>query len=204
MDIEKLIYSESKKLSDFYCSYYIKEKYKNWEELYEEDINKIKNKIFFHYKKYWLQAAKMFSIREDYNAEKLIDAALMGGFKYPPQIPIEYTWKLYKQYLPALKEKKSEEVETIEEIVNSILEIKRTGTVKDWLNSKINQTKIINNFISVSPIVLSFSKAFIDFCDENCPDVYNFTYFRNKVFKLKSKDKVLEKIKNFLGEEDYC
>jgi len=197
MNIEKLIYSESRKLSEFYYPYYIENRKIEVED--EETELRIKNKIYFHYKQYWEKIARMFCVRESYNAEKLIIAALMDGFKYPQQIAVEYTWELYKQYLPGIKDKKTIEIENIEEIVKSVLEVKRIGSVKDWIN--INKTKIINNFISVSPMLLSFSRTFIIFCEENCPEVYDFDKFKNKVYNLKNCDKVLEKIEKFLGND---
>ena len=118
----------------------------------------------FAYKKWFERAARMFCVRKEYDAEKLIQAFLLDGFKYPQQLGVEKVWEIYLKYLPGLHNKKDEELEVAENIVGAALEIKKRGTVKDWINIKINQRLIIENQIKFKPTLLAFSNSFVEFC----------------------------------------
>jgi len=204
MNIEEKIKIESRKLSDFYYPYYMEKRYPGAMDNFTDTNTKFwKNKVFFAYKKWFERAAKMFCVRENYNAEKLIQAFMLDGFKYPQQLGVEQVWKTYINYLPGLRTKKEEEKEIVESLVSSILEIKKTGTVEDWLNIKINQLSVINKSIKFNPIIFSFSVSFIDFCYNNCDGLYDFENMRKVIFKHSNKEKIIEKIKTFLKDDFY-
>ena len=204
MNIEEKIQSESRKLSDFYYPHYMEERYPGaMAEFSPVNTKYWQNKVFYAYKKWFERAARMFCVRKEYNAEKLIQAFLLDGFKYPQQLGVEKVWETYLKYLPGLSTKKSVEVEVVEDIVNASLEIKRKTSVQKWLSLKINQIATINQAIKFNPTLLAFSKSFIDFCNNNCEDKYNFEKMRKRVYDLNCCDKVLNKIKNLLGEDYY-
>ena len=202
MNIEERIASESRKLSDFYYPYYMEKRYPGAMNDFSDVNTKYwQNKIFFSYKKWFERAARMFCIREQYNAEKLIQAFLLDGFKYPQQLGVEQVWNTYIKYLPGLHTKKDKEKEIVENLVGAILEVKRRGKVKDWLNLKINQNMVLAKEIKFDPTILAFSYSFIEFCDKNKLD-YNLEEMRKNIFDLNSSKKIIDKIKSFL-EDDY-
>lgn len=190
MNIEEKILMESNKLFNAYYPYYLKH------------FNGKRNRFTLEkYKPYFNKAARMFCIREDYNANKLIDAFLLDGFKWPQQLPQENVWKTYKTYLPGLHEKKSKDLEVVEKIVAAANELKRYGTVQEWLNIKINQKMVIENKMKFSPILFSFSKTFKDFVYSNDIPISLFD-LREQVCNCENKMKILLKIKDIL-KEDY-
>lgn len=204
MNIEEKIQSESRKLSDFYYPYYMEKRYPGaMDNFSATNTHYWQNKIFFAYKKWFERAAKMFCVRQEYDAEKLIQAFMLDGFKYPQQLGIEKMWDTYIKYLPGLHNKKDEEKEIVENIVNSVIEIKRRGNVEKWLEIKINQKLIKENKLNIDPILLAFSKTFINFCNKECNNIYDFEILRDKVLNQKHANKILEKIKSFLKEDYY-
>ena len=143
----------------------------------------------------------MFSWREEYNAEKFVQAAMLDGFKYPPQLCNETLWKTYLSYLPGLSERKTDDLEVVEEIVSGAMELKRFGTMSEWLSKKMNQIALRENCLKVRPTLFAFSKTFVDYCDENGIEHYDFDAIRGRVASLKSADKVERKIKEILKED---
>lgn len=189
MNIEDQIKIESIRMFDCYVPYYIKHyHYKRNKFSIQKDM------------KYFEAAARLFCVREGYDAKKLIDAFMLDGFKFPAQLPYESVWKRYIDYSPGLSSNKSKEVEIVESIVSAAMELKRVGTVKDWLNKKLNQRAVETNQMRFSPLLFAFSDAFNNFCRG---EYYNLTELRNKVFVLPSKDKIIDKIKSILGEDFY-
>lgn len=188
---EEIISIESNKLLEKYYPYYFKR--------FPRKLVQVKAKFM----PYFTKAASMFCDRDGYNAEKLIEAFMMDGFKFPQQLPNEQVWKTYKDYLPALHNKKSESREVVEEIVNAAIAIKRVGGVKNWLASPINQKMVIEEKMPFSALLLSFSSAFIEFCDNECGDNFDFEYMRRYVAAQKSSDKIIKKIEEILGEDYY-
>lgn len=204
MNIEEKIQSESRKLSDFYYPYYMEERYPGAMDNFTPINTKFwQNKVYYAYKKWFERAARLFCVRQEYDAEKVIQAFMLDGFKYPQQLGVENFWDTYLKYLPGLHTKKSEETEVVENIVNAVLELRKYETVKKWLDLKINQKLIVENEIKFEPTLLAFSDAFIDFCNKKCEGIYNFEKMRNKVFKQKSSDKIVAKIRNFLQDDYY-
>ena len=226
MNIEEKIQFESRKLSDFYYPYYMEKRYPGAMENFSPVNTKYwQNKVFFAYKKWFERAARMFCVRKEYeafahltrdmqktiidkkikfynvDAEKLIQAFLLDGFKYPQQLGVEKVWEVYLKYLPGLHNKKDEELEVVENIVGAALEIKKRGTVKDWMNIKINQRSIIENQIKFNPTLLAFSNSFVEFCEKENISIYNIDKMKQRVLNLNS-EKILNKIKSFL-KEDY-
>lgn len=204
MNIEEKIKIESRKLSDFYYPYYMEERYPGAMDNFT-DINTRywQNKVFFAYKKYFEKAAGMFCVRNEYDAKKFIQSAMLDKFKYPQQLCVENVWKTYLQYLPGLKSKKSEEDEIAENVVNGLLEIKKYGSVKDWLKLSVNKRMVIEGKPKIEPTVLAFSNEFINFCKNNCEDNYNFEKMRRKVFNHKSSEKIISKIKKIFKDDYY-
>ena len=184
MHIEDIINIEANKMLDRYYPHYIKK--------YPRNKYQVKAKYF----KYFENAAKLFCVRDNYNAEKLVDAFVADGFMWPAQLPNEFTWNKYLNYLPGLKDKKSEETEIVEKIVESSILIKRAGSVSNWLND-YNKLTIKNNQMKIDPTLFSFSKTFCDFAD----DYIDTEEYRKKVFRLNCKNKLLEKIKALLGDD---
>ena len=202
MNIEEKIESESRKLSDFYYPYYMEKRYPGAMENFTPVNTKWwQNKVFFAYKKWFEKAARLFCVRQEYDAEKLIQAFMLDGFKYPQQLGNENFWKTYIKYLPGLHTKKSEEEEVVENIVNAVLELKKYGTVEKWLSIKMNQILTKNKAIKFDPTILAFSKTFIDFCDKECSETYDYESMKEKLYKQKSSDKILAKIKIFLNDD---
>ena len=96
MNIEEKIQFESRKLSDFYYPYYMEKRYPGAMENFSPVNTKYwQNKVFFAYKKWFERAARMFCVRKEYDAEKLIQAFLLDGFKYPQQLGVEKVWEIY-------------------------------------------------------------------------------------------------------------
>ena len=80
MNIEERIKSESRKLSDFYYPYYMEQRYPGaMKDFTQTNTNYWKAKVFFAYRKYFEKAAKMFCIRENYDAERFIKSSLMNS-----------------------------------------------------------------------------------------------------------------------------
>ena len=204
MNIEERIKSESRKLSDFYYPYYMEQRYPGaMKDLTQTNTNYWKAKVFFAYRKYFEKAAKMFCIRENYDAERFIKSSLMDGFKYPQQLCNEYIWKTYLNYMPAIHNSKDDEIEVVEEIVAAALEIKKNKSVKEWLNKKINQISVLSNRIKFSPLLLAFSSNFMDFCINNNCNYYDFPKMRERVLNLNISEKILNKIREVLNEDYY-
>ena len=222
MNIEEKIQFESRKLSDFYYPYYMEKRYPGAMENFSPVNTKYwQNKVFFAYKKWFERAARVFCVRKEYDAEKLIQAFLLDGFKYPQQLGVEKVFCVtgggamhlndslgrneqvegVLKYLPGLHNKKDEELEVVENIVGAALEIKKRGTVKDWMNIKINQRSIIENQIKFNPTLLAFSNSFVEFCEKENISIYNIDKMKQRVLNLNS-EKILNKIKSFL-KEDY-
>ena len=169
----------------------------------QTNTNYWKAKVFFAYRKYFEKAAKMFCIRENYDAERFIKSSLMDGFKYPQQLCNEYIWKTYLNYMPAIHNSKDDEIEVVEEIVAAALEIKKNKSVKEWLNKKINQISVLSNRIKFSPLLLAFSSNFMDFCINNNCNYYDFPKMRERVLNLNISEKILNKIREVLNEDYY-
>ena len=123
MNIEEKIQSESRKLSDFYYPYYMEKRYPGAMENFSPVNTKYwQNKVFFAYKKWFERAARMFCVRKEYDAEKLIQAFLLDGFKYPQQLGVEKVWEIYLKYLPGLHNKKDEELAYLSKKTRKILD----------------------------------------------------------------------------------
>ena len=191
MNIEEKISFEANKMLDKYYGYYFKR--------YPRKFIQVKSKFM----PYFAKAASMFCIRDGYDAEKLIDAFMMDGFKFPTQLPNEQVWKTYKEYLPALHDKKDEEIEIVENIVNAAVAIKRAGGVEKWLASPLNQKMVVEEKMPFSALLLAFSSAFINFCNKECGDNFDFECMRKYVLSQKSSNKILKKIKEVLGIDYY-
>lgn len=191
MNIEDKIEIEANKLLDKYYPFYYKRYHRN------------KYQIKAKFMPYFISAAKLFCVREGYDAEKLIESFMLDGFKFPTQLPNELVWKTYINYAPAIQNKKSEEIEIVENIVNAAIEIKRAGSVKEWLNKKINQKMVIEDKLKFNPLLLAFSTTFLDFCKKECYDTYNPEYMRRLVLSQKSSEKILAKIKDVLKSDYY-
>lgn len=191
MNIEEKIQIEANKLLDKYYPYYFKRYPRN------------KYQLKLKYMPYFESAAKLFCVREGYDAERLIQSFMMDGFKFPAQLPNEQVWKTYLDYAPAIQNKKSEEVEIVENIVNAAIEIKRSGSVEEWLKKKINQKMVIEDKLRFSPLLLAFSTSFLDFYRKECYDTYNPEAMRGLVLSQPSAEKILSKIKEVLSTDYY-
>jgi hypothetical protein len=204
MTIEAKISSESRKLSDFYYPYYMEARYPGAMKNFTE-INHIfwKNKVYYAYRKWFEKAASMFCVREKYDAELLIQGFLLDKFKYPQQLCNEYVWETYLKYLPGLHKKKPIEVEVVEGIVAAVIELKKYGSVKKWMEMPGVKEQIKNRAIRFDPTILAFSDCFFEFICKACPKEYNLFKMRDRVLNLKIADKIIEKIKNFLQEDYY-
>lgn len=190
MNIEQLILIEGGKLFNEYYPHYLKH------------FNGQRNKFTLEkYRPYFNNAARMFCVREGYDAEKLITAFLLDGFKWPQQLPQENVWKTYKAYLPGLHNKKSHDVEVVEKIVSAATELKRyPNGVPQWLSSKINQKTVIENKMKSSPILFSFSKSFSNFIYDNDVNLSLFD-LREKVYSCNQRNKIIAKIQSILGDD---
>lgn len=201
------IQKESMKLFDAYFVAYFEDKYPGlYKQLSPEDITRHKNKLLYsgrgtRNKAYFDKAASMFSYRDEYNAEKFVQAAMLDGFKYPPQLCNEMLWKTYLSYLPGLSERKEDDREVVEEIVDAVMEIRRYGTMSDWISRKTTQMAIRENCLKIRPTLLAFSKMFVEYCDENGIEHYDFDSIKSRVAGIKSVEKVEKKIKEFLKED---
>jgi len=191
MNIEEKIQIEANKLLSAYYPFYFKR--------YPRRLSQLKEKFF----SYFIKIASMFCIRNDYDSDKFIEASLMDGFKFPQQLCNEQAWKTYLNYLPCLHDKKDEEVLVVEGIVNAAITIKRVGGFSNWLKSPINQQMVIEENMPFEDLLPSFSKSFIDFCNEECGDNYDFETTRKYVLSFKNSDKILNKIKEVLGNDYY-
>ena len=191
MNIEEKIEIEANKMLEKYYKYYFKK--------YPRRFSQVKEKFM----PFFIKASQMFCIREGFKAEKFIDAFMMDGFKFPAQMCYEKVWETYLDYLPALKEEKTEDIEVVENIVNAATALKKNGGIKEWLKSAINQRAVKENKMPFGILLLSFSEAFINFCKKECNGVYNLDLARDYVLSQKSADKVLIKIKEFLGIDYY-
>lgn len=192
MNIEDRIQSESLRLSDFYYPYYYK-KYK-----------RTKNQVYNKYKDFFVKAASMFCIRDEYDAEKLINSFMLDGFKYPQQLCNEAVWNTYINYMPGLYNKKEKSKEVVENIVNAAIILKRNETVENWLNEKINQIALQQNYLGFDLTLFSFSYYFTNYCKLLKLNI-DINKLRNNVFSLDEpvKTKVLNKIKILLKDDYY-
>lgn len=192
MNIEDRIQSESLRLSDFYYLYYYK-KYK-----------RTKNQVYNKYKDFFVKAASMFCIRDEYDAEKLINSFMLDGFKYPQQLCNESVWNTYINYMPGLYNKKERNKEIVENIVNAAIILKRNETIENWLNKKINQIALQQNNIGFDLTLFSFSYYFTNYCKMLKLNI-DINKLRNNVFSLDEpvKTKVLNKIKTLLKDDYY-
>lgn len=189
MNIEDLIQIEANKLFNAYLPYYIKH------------FNYRRNKFSLEpQRKYFIKASQMFCVREGFDAEKLIASFMIDSFKWPAQLPQENVWKTYINYIPGIQSKKTKDEEVVEQIVNAAIELRRYGTVKEWLDKKINQRMVETNKMKFSPILFAFSNSFNDFCRG---EYYNLSKLRNEVFSCENKIKIISKIKSILGEDYY-
>lgn len=192
MNIEDRIQSESLMLSDYYYPYYYKKYKRN------------KSQVYNKYKTYFIKAASMFCIREQYDAEKLINSFMIDGFKYPQQLCNENVWNTYVNYLPGLHNKKQKDVEVVENIVNAGIILKREKTVENWLNKKINQLALQNNSVNFDLTLFSFSHIFTSYCKTAHLNI-DINKLRNNVLLLDNriKTKVIDKIKDLLRDDYY-
>ena len=194
MNIEEKIYKESLKLFNRYYKYYYKR------------YPRTKQYVYNKYRAAFEKAAQMFCIRDNYNADLLIDSFMLDGFKFPYQLPNEKVWSTFINYLPGLHKEKSEDIQIAEEILSAFIVIKRFNTVKNFLDNKSNQLALFKNKQNYSILLLTFSKSFWEFYDNNYK---SFEYdidvekIRNKIFALDNSEKILSYIKHFLGD-DYC
>ena len=190
MEIEQKIAIEAKKLSEYYANYYVKK--------YPRQKQTIINKFLPIFNK----AANMFCIREGYDAKKLIDVFMMNGFKYPNQILNEYFWKEYEKAYLYVKEE-NEDKQIVEEIVNSILQIKKYRTVSDWLDNVSNQLNIKSNKSQLVTLLV-FSGSFENFYANNSFK-YNISFMaeRFRVMNSRYSSKIMPKIISFLGDDYY-
>lgn len=190
MNIEDKINIEANKMFDKYFPYYF--------EKYPRRKEQIRKKYFSYFEK----ASRMFCCREGYDAEKLISAFIGDGFKMPQQLPIEVVWFKYLQYLPGLRSKETREIEVAQEIINAAIELKRNGSVGDWLNKKLNQRALEIKAVNFSLILFSFSITFQDYCKNNSLD-YNLENYRREVLSLQEphRTKILKKIKELLKDD---
>lgn len=190
MNIEQTILIEGNKLFNEYYPHYLKH------------FNGQRNKFTLEkYRGYFNSAARMFCVREGYDAEKLITAFLLDGFKWPQQLPQENVWKTYTAYLPGLHNRKSHDVEVVEKIVSAATELKRYPQgVPQWLLSKINQKTVLENKMKSSPILFAFSKTFKKFVYDNDINISLYD-LREEVYSCEKKEKILAKISSLLGDD---
>ena len=194
MTIEDKIYSESLKLSEAYFPYYIKKYPRN------------KYQVYNTYKKFFLKAARMFCIRDNYDAKKLIQAFMADGFKFPQQLCNETVWKTYISYLPGLQNEKSEDKILIEDIIGAVIETNKYGGVKEWLAKVINQRMLLEDKLKFNPTYLAFSESFINFYNSNYDNFktkLNLESLRNRVTKSPYSKTIMHKIKANLKDDYY-
>lgn len=195
MNIEDKINIESHKLSEAYYPFYIEKYPRN------------KFQVYNKYKQFFIKAAQLFCIRDNYDANKLITAFMMDGFKFPQQLPNEKVWETYLNYLPAIKEKKSKDIEIAENIINAAIVLKRYGSIEEYFKLTINKISLFKNSLQFNPLLLCFSEWFEDFYNKNYK---SFEYdldiekYRKEVYNLENNsDKIINKIKEILKDDYY-
>lgn len=191
MNIEEKNHIEANKLIDKYYPYYYKKYPRN------------KFQVAKKYYNSFYKAAQMFSVREGYDAEKLIQSFMIDGFKFPQQLPNESVWKTFINYKAGLAEKKSKEVEITENIVNAALILKKVGTVQDWLDKRSNQLALQTNNVSFDLTLFSFSFSFEFYCLDNVINI-DIKKLRSNILTIENTSiriKLLKKIKEILGND---
>lgn len=191
MNIEEKNHIEANKLIDKYYPYYYKKYPRN------------KFQVAKKYYSSFYKAAQMFSVREGYDAEKLIQSFMIDGFKFPQQLPNENVWKTYINYKAGLSEKKSKEIEITENIVNAALILKKVGTVQNWLDKRSNQLALQTNNVSFDLTLFSFSFSFEFYCLDNVINI-DIKKLRSNILTIEDisiKIKLLKKIKEILGND---
>lgn len=192
MNIEEKNHIEANKLIDYYYPYYYKK------------YPRTKKMVATKYANHFYKAAEMFSIRDNYDAEKLIQSFMLDGFKFPMALPFESTWKRYVNYYVGLKDKEPPEVELVKKIVNAAKVLKDYETVQNWLDKKSNQLALQTNNVNFDLTLFSFSFSFEFYVLENAIDSINIHSLRNNVLLLPNytiKIKLFNKISNLLGSD---
>lgn len=159
------------------------------------------NNFYNKYKKYFDNTDNMFGQRKEFSPEAFIHAILLEGFVYPQQLPIEKNWEIYERNKSSYK-KENEDIILAKNIVSAYKNLK-SGTVETFLNSPFNRLAIFNGKQSFPIDFFFFSKYFISFYKEHENDFkvkYNIQIGRVKYFQYK---KIIEKIKEILGEDYY-
>ena len=208
MDIDKKNYSDARKLCEYYYPYYYEHVKKiDVKSLTDKDKKKHNDKVFFMFKKYFIETVQKFALREHYDPELFVKAILIDKFRVPPQFPLDYIWKLYLDYLPGLTKDAKESIKIAKELKLAVLSIKDYGgTVESWLKEPYNQYIAKRNSLPFSMILFAFSSKFIMFCvNNNLDNIYDFEGQRQRIFSLPCEDGMLllNKIKDILKDDYY-
>lgn len=194
MPLELLVLSNAKEMCRTYFSeYYIPHigrpaRYETFEKKYI---------------KYFIEVSKKFCIRDGFNPRAFIKSAMRGEYKYPAQLNFEYLWKNYLEELALLKQEMEEEQKSKEAAWDSA-EIKLAKRVVRFfksLNGKTIQEYANNPFLEMQMsgwddlCVACFSASYIGSVDISEENV------KIEQSKIKKFPKILEKIKEKLGED---
>lgn len=150
------------------------------------------------YFKYFEKAAQMFCIRDSFHPNKFIKCCLADGFKYPAQIPLEINWKKYLQYNI---EDENPEKDLANRLISGVMEIRKNGNIENLLNNKLIQSALFQNKIRFDPLILYFSKTFINFYNSNLEKFNYRINFQIKRYPIFEFPRIENKIKIILGED---
>lgn len=150
------------------------------------------------YFKYFEKAAQMFCIRDGFHPDKFIKCCLADGFKYPAQIPLETNWNKYIKYNIA---DENPEKDLAESLFSGVMEIKKYGDINKLIHSPLIQSALFQNKIRFDPLILYFSKTFINFYNENI-DKFNYNInFKIKRYPVFEYPRIDSKIRTILGND---
>ncbi len=176
------------------CEHYYFTYYKNYRPIGHRNFEK-------KYLKYFIKAAEMFCVREDFKPKGFIDSVLAEGFIYPTQIPVERNWKIYQRNsVEYAQEKKKEKP--------GVIMAKRIAGIFSYLNNRSIEQIVNSPFISQDLIsgyandtldlcVYCFSKSFMQFAEREGMIID----FKQEQSTIKKYKKIVEKIKEKLNED---
>lgn len=177
------------------CEHYYFNYYKKYRPI---GVKNFTNK----YLKYFIKAAEMFCIRDDFKPKGFIDSILVEGFIYPTQIPVERNWKTYQrnslEYAQEPKKQISPEAEMVHRVVN-VFTFLHDRTIKQMVSSPMLNKVFISDYDNdnLDLCVYCFSKSFQEFSEKESFIID----FKEEQDKIKKYQKIYNKIKDKLGDD---
>lgn len=200
---EKLmdIWEKNKRNAEIMCEFYYREFYLKFANHYVPYFTRHNNGFYNKNINTFIKISEMFGPRDGFEPKKFISCVSLeeGKLKYPNQLLNKFTWDLYIRNKEFYKEKTVKNLQ--KQIAQNVVEFFSSignKTISDWMKNIMVKNRLLNGDKS-DYWVLSFSKSFLIFRDENFINM-NIDFKRDYQDKLTNK-KIKLKLQEKLGDD---